>query len=204
MRSFLAGSRARTLRSGPLAGRSRFEGEIRSWGAFLGSIARRARDSRRPSSGAGIRILTETITSPTLADADRSTCRSSTRRPNGTSGNRPVRTAPAPAPLSAFGQPVNTYYDLAKANVIVSLDSDFLPRGPASLRYARQFAAERRVRGEQTEHEPAVRGGADADAHGHQGRSSPAVARRRTSKSSPGRWRRSRLGVGAAGRKHGR
>jgi molybdopterin-containing oxidoreductase family iron-sulfur binding subunit len=52
--------------------------------------------------------------------------------------------------MLAFGQPLNTYYNLAAANVIVSLDSDFLACGPASLRYARQFAARRRVRGEQT------------------------------------------------------
>src|SRR5205823_837001 len=45
----------------------------------------------------------------------------------------------------AFGQPVNTYYDLTNANVVVSLDSDFLASGPASLRYSRQFAAGRRV-----------------------------------------------------------
>ena len=50
----------------------------------------------------------------------------------------------------AFGQPVNTYYDLSKANVVVSLDSDFLASGAGSLRYARQFAARRRVRGGQT------------------------------------------------------
>jgi len=50
----------------------------------------------------------------------------------------------------AFGQPVNTYYDLSAANVVVSIDSDFLASGPASLRYARQFAARRRVRGNQT------------------------------------------------------
>ena len=51
----------------------------------------------------------------------------------------------------AFGQPVNVYYDLANADVIVSLDSDFLASGPASLRYARQFAARRRVRDGQTD-----------------------------------------------------
>ncbi len=45
----------------------------------------------------------------------------------------------------AFGQPVNTYYDLSKANVVVALDSDFLASGHGSLRYARQFSARRRV-----------------------------------------------------------
>jgi hypothetical protein len=47
--------------------------------------------------------------------------------------------------MQAFGQPVNTYYNFQNANVVVSLDSDFLASGEASLRYARQFAMRRRV-----------------------------------------------------------
>src|SRR4029450_5862435 len=50
--------------------------------------------------------------------------------------------------VQAFGTPVNTYYDFTKANVVVALDSDFMSQGPASLRYARQFAERRRVEGE--------------------------------------------------------
>ena len=68
------------------------------------------------------------------------------RAPSGISGSRPGRTARAPPPCRPSAQPVNTYYNLANANVVVSLDSDFLASGPASLRYARQFAARRRVR----------------------------------------------------------
>ena len=45
-----------------------------------------------------------------------------------------------------FGKPVNTCYNLAEADVVVSLDSDFLAYGPTSTRYARDFA-ERRRRG---------------------------------------------------------
>jgi len=41
---------------------------------------------------------------------------------------------------------VNTYYDFSKADVVVSLDSDFLGAGPAKLRYSKDFAAKRRVR----------------------------------------------------------
>jgi molybdopterin-containing oxidoreductase family iron-sulfur binding subunit len=52
--------------------------------------------------------------------------------------------------VTSFGQPVNTYYDLTKANVILSLDSDFLAQGAGSLRYARQFASRRRVTGNQS------------------------------------------------------
>ena len=42
----------------------------------------------------------------------------------------------------AFGEPVETRYDLSKADVIVSLDADFLYAGfPGSTRYIRDFAA---------------------------------------------------------------
>ena len=90
--------------------------------------------------------------------------------------------------MLAFGQPVNTYYDLAKANVVVSLDSDFLASGAGSLRYARQFASRRRVADGKTDDESAVRGRAYAHAHGREGRPPAAAARRR--------YRRVRLGIG--------
>ena len=45
----------------------------------------------------------------------------------------------------AFGHPGEPRYDLTRADVIVALDSDFLCRGPASLRHARQFADRRRL-----------------------------------------------------------
>jgi hypothetical protein len=54
------------------------------------------------------------------------------------------------ASQQAFGQPVNTYYDFSKADVVVSLDSDFLASGAASLRYARQFSMRRRVSADKT------------------------------------------------------
>ncbi len=46
----------------------------------------------------------------------------------------------------AFGSYVNVVYDLTKANVIVALSSNFLEDGPGHLRYAKDFAARRRVR----------------------------------------------------------
>src|SRR5437660_8406358 len=44
----------------------------------------------------------------------------------------------------AFGQPVETTYKLDAADVIVSLDADFLSAGfPGTTRYARDFAKRR-------------------------------------------------------------
>ena len=44
----------------------------------------------------------------------------------------------------AFGQPVETQYDFSKADVILSLDADFLYAGfPGFTRYVRDFAKRR-------------------------------------------------------------
>ena len=47
----------------------------------------------------------------------------------------------------AFGQPVNTVYQFDKADVVLSLDADFLTSGPGSVRYARDFISRRRLTG---------------------------------------------------------
>ncbi|MBK9129065.1 MAG: TAT-variant-translocated molybdopterin oxidoreductase [Phycisphaerales bacterium] len=44
----------------------------------------------------------------------------------------------------ALGQVVRTHIELAKADIVVSLDSDFLMTHPAALKYARDFADRRR------------------------------------------------------------
>jgi molybdopterin-containing oxidoreductase family iron-sulfur binding subunit len=46
----------------------------------------------------------------------------------------------------AFGQDVDTVYHFDKAKVILALDGDFLQQMPGSVRYARDWAAGRRVR----------------------------------------------------------
>ncbi|MDR3633279.1 MAG: TAT-variant-translocated molybdopterin oxidoreductase [Isosphaeraceae bacterium] len=101
-----------------------------------------ALDAQRPKKGAGLHILTETVTSPTLA--------------------RLIRTLLAEFPEAkwhqyepaggdaarlgarlAFGQDVATRYHFDKADLILSLDADFLARGPGHLRYAREFGLRR-------------------------------------------------------------
>jgi MoCo/4Fe-4S cofactor protein with predicted Tat translocation signal len=125
-----------------------FNGEIRSWGDFYTNL-REVLAQQATKQGAGIHILTETITSPTIADQLQ---RIQKLYPAvkwhqwEPAGPHSARAGGA----QAFGQPVNTYYNVANANVIVSLDSNFLADGPAAFRYAREFAARRRVRGDQT------------------------------------------------------
>ena len=105
--------------------------------------------SSAPTGGAGIRILTETVTSPAMADqlaTIKKLFPASKWHQWEPAGPHSARTGA----MLAFGQPVHTYYNVSNANVIVSLDSDFLASGEASLRYARQFAARRRVDGGKT------------------------------------------------------
>ena len=122
-----------------------FHGEIRSWPTF-GAALRSALRSQQASSGGGIRILTETITSPTMANqlaAIQKIYPASKWHQWEPAGPHSARAAA----VQSFGQPIHTHYNLTPANVVVSLDSDFLASGPGSLRYARQFAA--RHRGEE-------------------------------------------------------
>ena len=117
-------------------------GEIKPWSAFLGAI-RAALTAQRPLQGAGIRILTESVCSPTLAAQLRAVV---ARYPSAKwhqwdPASR--ENARAGAKL-AFGEYVDAQYRLDPADVIVALDADFLACGPGSLRYARDFAARRR------------------------------------------------------------
>ncbi len=155
-----------------------FEGEIRSWGDFFGAL-REALAAQKAKNGAGMRILTETVTSPTMADQIRRHPEALSRHPKWHQWEPAGPHSARAGARLAFGQPVNTYYDLANANVIVSLDADFLAlgRGQPALRAAVRGAAPGARRPDR--HEPAVRGGADAHAHRHQGRPPPAAARRR-------------------------
>src|SRR5882724_3823242 len=120
-----------------------FREESRTWATFVGEI-RTALDKERPKQGAGIRFLTETITSPTLAAQLKGIL---TEFPQAKWHQyEPVNNDNARAgAMMAFGQPVNTIYDFSKADRILSLDADFLAAMPGTLRYARDFAARRRV-----------------------------------------------------------
>ena len=117
-------------------------GDVRSWNAFLESV-RGPMSVQKSMAGGGVRVLTQTVTSPTLAAQIHSYLEANPmakwhvyepiNRDNVVEGAK-----------LAFGEPVETRYDLSKADVIVSLDADFLYAGfPGSARYTRDFAARR-------------------------------------------------------------
>ena len=122
---------------------SLFRDETRPWTTFIGEL-RTALDGLRPGQGAGLHFLTETITSPSLAEQLKGIL---TEFPQAKWHQyEPVNNDQAHAGAKmALGQPVNTIYDFSKADRILSLDADFLAAMPGTLRYARDFAARRRV-----------------------------------------------------------
>src|SRR5262249_49935489 len=117
-------------------------GEIQPWPAFLGAM-RAALAAQEPLHGAGVRILTESVGSPTLASQIRSVLKrfpaamwhqwDPASRDNARAGAK-----------LAFGTYVDAQYRIEQADVILALDADVLACGPGSLRYARDFAARRR------------------------------------------------------------
>ena len=117
-------------------------GDVRTWAGFIEAI-RGPLTVQKALQGQGVRILTQTISSPTLADQLRSLLKiypqakwhvyEPINRDNVYAGAQ-----------MAFGQPVETRYDFSKADVILSLDADFLFAGfPGSTRYIRDFAKRR-------------------------------------------------------------
>jgi molybdopterin-containing oxidoreductase family iron-sulfur binding subunit len=123
-----------------------YRGHPRAWSAFEEQF-QSAIAAQRKRRGAGLRILTEAVGSPTLgaqletllADKDLAEAKWYQFEPA-------VSDAPLDGARQAFGEPVNAIYDFKQADVIVALDSDFLACGPAHLRYVRDFADRRRVR----------------------------------------------------------
>ncbi len=117
-------------------------GEIRPWPDFL-SVLASVLTAQQPIQGRGLRILTESISSPTLGGQLQELL---SRFPSARWHQwDPVsrENARAGARL-AFGEFVEAQLHLDRADVILTLDADLLGAGAGSLAYARAFAARRR------------------------------------------------------------
>jgi molybdopterin-containing oxidoreductase family iron-sulfur binding subunit len=122
------------------------KGAIRPWSSFVAAVGTALR-AQAAKQGAGLRILTERVTSPTLAAQIH---RVLEKYPQAKwYAYEPA--APDAARLGArlaFGEEVAVRWEVSRADAILSLDADFLAEGPGHLRYAREFASRRRPRGE--------------------------------------------------------
>jgi len=123
------------------------EGQINTWSAFVTAMGN-VRSQIAPK-GTGLRILTDTVTSPSLAAQIRALLAQFPEakwhqyepcgRDNEREGTR-----------LAFGRPLNPVYHFDRADVVLSLDADFLSLGPGRVRYARDFSSRRAISGPQS------------------------------------------------------
>ena len=125
-------------------------GSIRTWDSFL-LIITQALDSLNAREGAGLHLLTGTISSPTLASQINALLEllpQAQWHQYDPVGRDNVREGA----VLAFGEPVETRYNFEQANVILSLDNNFIfSSEPGSLNYIRQFTNRRRGLGNQAE-----------------------------------------------------
>jgi molybdopterin-containing oxidoreductase family iron-sulfur binding subunit len=124
-------------------------GQPSTWQEFT-TTALAALEQQKANEGANVRVLTETITSPTLALDIRKLLRAFPQAQwvQYEPLNRDGATAGAEL---AFGTPLHPVYDFSKADVVFSLDADFTAEGVGSVRYARDFSERRKVRKEKHE-----------------------------------------------------
>ncbi|MCU1342746.1 MAG: quinol:cytochrome c oxidoreductase iron-sulfur protein precursor [Candidatus Acidoferrum typicum] len=119
------------------------DGRIGSWTEFQNELSA-ALAGEKGSGGAGLRLLTPVITSPTLGAQIRALLKifpSAKWHQYESVGHDNVHEGTK----LAFGEMVNPVYRVDRAEVILSLDSDLLTCGPGSVRYAREFSRKRRV-----------------------------------------------------------
>ncbi len=122
----------------------RRSGASSNWDTFVGEITQQIQNSRRTSKGADFAIITDTITSPTqiglmndlrdLMPELRWVSYEPVNRDNVTAGTR-----------LAFGRDLHPVYHFDRADVIVSLDCDFMLEEPGRVAHAREFIDGRRV-----------------------------------------------------------
>ena len=117
-------------------------GQVRPWGSLVGAIKKAL---AQPGSGAGLRILTGAVSSPTLASQIQQVLKLYPGakwhqwEPN-------HRDTARNGAVMAFGEPVETHYHLDKADVVLTLDADFMSAAghPDFMRLSRDFMQRRR------------------------------------------------------------
>jgi MoCo/4Fe-4S cofactor protein with predicted Tat translocation signal len=120
------------------------QGQPDTWDNFVAAMLE-VLERQKSTKGAGLRILTETVTSPALHDQIQGLLKQfpeakwhqyePANRDHAREGS-----------VRAFGEIVEPQYQFDKAKVVVSLDSDFLYSHPHSVQYARDFSSLRRAR----------------------------------------------------------
>ena len=118
-------------------------GEIQTWSQFL-DAAQAVAATLRSTRGEGFRVLTGIINSPTLA-AQFQTILTLYPQAKWHQWEPAVGDGTREGAKLAFGSYINTVYRPENADVILSLDSDFLTSGPGNVRYMREFYRRRKL-----------------------------------------------------------
>ncbi len=121
------------------------EGRIATWAEFTGVFSSEAQGIGARK-GEGLAILSGIATSPTMISqmtAISSQWPAAKWYVHEPATNRAI----ASAARKIAGKNAIVTYDFSKADVVVSLEADFLNNGPAALPYSRQFSARRAVEG---------------------------------------------------------
>ncbi len=120
-------------------------GEVREFAAFL-AVFRAMLADKKASGGAGLYILSDTVTSPTLA-AQWKAAQQSYPNAKWLQWDPVNRDSAYSASKTAFGDYYDAQYRLQDADVIVSLDADFLSgiAHPGFLRLSADYAGRRKL-----------------------------------------------------------
>jgi MoCo/4Fe-4S cofactor protein with predicted Tat translocation signal len=118
-------------------------GEIRTWAEFL-DFAATTSSSLKAANGAGFRILSGTVTSPSIAAQIQALLK---MFPQGKwhSWEPAVSEGAFEGAKLAFGRYVSSVYRIEQADVILALDSDFMGHGAGHVRYQREFFRRRKL-----------------------------------------------------------
>lgn len=121
----------------------RHQNQISSWNAFVSDLKTRLA-SHQSRKGAGLRVLSGPILSPTLA---RQKEKLFEKFPEARWHEYEPITDDAvrAGALLAFEKDVRPQYRFENADIVLSIDGDFLGQGHAKLAYARRFMERRRV-----------------------------------------------------------
>lgn len=117
-------------------------GNATAWSEFVAAVG--AETAKHRSSGAGLRILTEPTVSPSMADQIQ---RVLAKYPGAQWHQWTADNADAAfeGSAAAFGRPMQPVYDFSQADVVLTLDANILSDNAAGVRYARDFAARRKL-----------------------------------------------------------
>ena len=121
------------------------DGRLSTWNEFVGAFSTEAQNVKLRK-GEGLAIVTGATTSLTLAN-QMSAILEDAPQAKWYIHEPASSAAIQSAARKIAGRSAFIAYDFSQADVIVSLESDFLNVGPASLAYARQFSRRRAVEG---------------------------------------------------------